>query len=152
MKRPVHERREGTRYPGSNAKFDTGLQEAETIERLLSPRREMEVWKCIPASEWHVCYCRETGVRASGVARAGKRVQGGGDAWKMIARALVHWKISVEAKRETLTWLVMDVNGAGKSNSMRISSMNNDEAGRWMILLCSRSFYGIFVSLGCSLW
>lgn len=33
----------------------------------LSPRREMEVWKCIPVSEWHVCYCRETGVRASGV-------------------------------------------------------------------------------------
>lgn len=42
-----------------------------------------------------------------------------------------------------------NVNGAGKSNSMRISWMNNDETGRWMILLCSRSFYGIFVSLGC---
>lgn len=28
-------RRGGTRYPGSNAKFDTGLQEAETIERPL---------------------------------------------------------------------------------------------------------------------
>lgn len=31
-----------------------------------------------------------------------------------------------------------NVNGAGKSNSnKRISRMNNDEGGRWMIPLCS---------------
>lgn len=30
--RGVKRGREGTRYPGSNAKFDTGLEEAETIE------------------------------------------------------------------------------------------------------------------------
>lgn len=139
-------RRGGTRYPGSNAKFDTGLQEAETIERPLpetgngSLKMYSSEWvtRMLLSGDWR------TSIRRTST---GKRAQGGGDAWKMIARALVHWKISVEAKRETLTWLVITLTEL--ENQIRISWMNNDETGRWMILLCSRSFYGIFVSLGC---